>query len=191
MAIINNCVMFSKREGMEGSAKKDKAQKQYVVIPKLEIGQSYLVEEGKPNLSFDLFFEEVESQAKGLIITHTYPDKMIDRFEGRRRAIIKETEKVWLTYQIGANNINPSDIGMLVDLIVRFIEESEKSVVVLEGMEYLVLNNGFETILNFIQHLIRIVMQHHSKLIVPLESKALEGDELAILQRNMEVIKQK
>jgi hypothetical protein len=180
---------LSEERDSEEGPRKNKTQKQNTITPNVESGQSYLVKEGKPKISFDMFFKEAEGGAHGLLVSHTYPDIIADRFKAKREEIIKNTMMVWLTYQMGYRYINPSDTGMLVDLIERFTKDQEKSVVMLDGIEYLIVNNGFEKVMNSMRSISEVVKQNRSILIIPIETKAVEKEELAILERELEVIK--
>ncbi len=186
--VISNNLVISKHSSSGRRGRENKLQTDYSFSLTLPPRECYLVEEGKPNLSFELFFEVAKRCENRMIVTHIYPKILASKFKGKRREIIESTPILWLSSQTGDDWINPLDIGILVDKIVRFIENSENSVILLDGIEYLIVNNGFQNVMKTIQRMIETVMQYNSRLIIPIEPRALEGNELAILERDMEVI---
>ncbi len=85
---------------------------------------------------------------------------------------------------------NPTSIGTLVTVISSFIERYRKCVVLIDGLEYLVINNGFQQVLRFVEHINEQVMQSASTVIIPISPSAFSEQELALLERNIEVIEQ-
>lgn len=148
----------------------------------LELHQSYLALEEKPQKSFERFVNEVEHGAQGLIITRQYPNKI------RKRYGLEKTPILWLSTKPGDNNINPTNIATLIHVIVNFIQKSENSILLLDAVEYLVTNNDFPTILRAIERLNEVVMQSNSRMIISLDPRTLDVSEVAVLGRNMEVI---
>ena len=100
----------------------------------------------------------------------------------RRRPII------WLSNQLGRVYVNPTNIGILSDTIIRFIEKSGDSVVMLDGIEFLIVNNDFEKVLRMIHHIAEATMEYKSRLIISVDPRTLDLREMALLERNMEVI---
>jgi hypothetical protein len=61
-------------------------------------------------------------------------------------------------------------------------------VVLLEGLEYLVIQNGFDTVLRFIQYLNEHVVTNSVILMVPFNEESLEKKEMALLKAELEVV---
>lgn len=160
------------------TAKKEKIEEKY----ELELHQSYLVKEEKPRKSFEIFVNEIEHGAQGLIVTRQYPDKV------RKKYGLEKTPIIWLSTKLGDNNIDPTNIATLIHVIVNFIQKSEDSILLVDAVEYLVANNDFQIILRAIERLNEVVMQCNSRMMISLDPRTLEMNEVAILGRNMEVI---
>lgn len=148
----------------------------------MDFGVCYLVKERKPDLSFKLFEIMIMDGTPGLCITRQYPEKIKDQYR------YLDFETLWLSHTKGEGRVEPTDISALYKLVEDFIERSEKSVVMLDGLEYLIVNNGFLQILKFMEHLNEKVMQSKAVLIVPVSPNAFDKKELALLERNTEVI---
>ncbi|NJF24662.1 DUF835 domain-containing protein [Thermococcus sp. Bubb.Bath] len=84
--------------------------------------------------------------------------------------------------------VSPTDIGILIDRIRRYLEKGH-SLVVLDGFEYLVLENGFESALKFLLSLKDSVISGGGTLVVLLEPRALSKKQLRIIQREFEEFK--
>ncbi|MCG7841327.1 MAG: DUF835 domain-containing protein [Methanomassiliicoccales archaeon] len=148
----------------------------------LRQGFSYLVKESKPHKSFEIFVDQVTHNIQGLCVTRQHPDIM------RNEWGLEKTPIIWLSNQLGKVYVNPSNIGILSDTVIRFVEKSGDSVVIIDGVEFLIVNNDFEKVLRMIHHITEAVMENRSRLIVSVDPRTLEARELALLERNMEII---
>lgn len=149
---------------------------------RLESGVCYLVKEKKPDLSFRLFEMVVADGAPGLCVTRQYPARVV------RSAPMKKARVVWLSHTPGEDYHNPAALGALTKLICSFIEEKGECVVLVDGFEYLMINNGFQNTLMFVEHLNEFVMPRKGIVVIPVSPEALDDKELALLERNMEVL---
>ena len=147
-----------------------------------EEGMCYVVRERKPFLSYKLFEGAISDGAPGLCVTRQYPDKIRESFD------LRDTRVMWLSHTPGKDHHNPTSIGTLATIISSFIERYEKCVVIIDGLEYLVINNGFQQVLRFVEHINEQVMQSRSTVLVPISPNAFSEKELALLERNVEVI---
>ena len=82
----------------------------------------------------------------------------------------------------------PTDIGSLASLITNYISKHERSAAILDGLEYLTINNGFGQILKFVEHVNEAVMRSRCTMIIPISPDAMDRKELALIERNTEVI---
>ena len=150
----------------------------------LDEGLCYIVRERKPFLAFALFENEVSDGAPGLCVTRQFPEKLRETFS------LGDTRVIWLSHTPGENHHNPTSIGTLATIIASFIERYEKAMVIIDGLEYLVINNGFQQVLRFMEHVNEQVMQSKSTVVIPISPNAFSEKELALLERNVEVIEQ-
>ena len=148
----------------------------------LRRGFSYLVKETKPHRSFEIFVDQVTHNIQGLCVTRQHPSIM------RKEWGLEKTPIIWLSNQLGKVYVNPTNIGILSDTIIRFVEKSGDSVILVDGVEFLIVNNDFEKVLRMIHHITEAVMENRSRLIISVDPRTLETRELALLERNMEII---
>ena len=149
----------------------------------LERGSCYLVKEKKPELSFHLFELLLGQRTPGLCITRQYPERV------RRERDLAHVRVIWLSHTPGEDFHNPTAIGTLAKVIQKFIEDNNgEGAVLLDGLEYLIINNGFLQTLMFVEHVNEFVMQHRAVIILPVSPDTLEEKELALLERNVKVL---
>ncbi len=151
-------------------------------VYELRRGFSYLVKETKPNKSFEIFVDQVTHNIQGLCVTRQHPTII------RKEWGLEKTPIIWLSNQLGKVYVNPSNIGILSDTIIRFVEKSGDGVILIDGIEFLIVNNDFDKVLRMVHHVTEAVMENRSRLIVSIDPRTLETRELALLERNMEII---
>ncbi|MDD1768977.1 MAG: DUF835 domain-containing protein [Methanomassiliicoccales archaeon] len=162
----------------EGMEKATKSAKRY----ELRRGFGYIVKEQKPNKSFEVFVDQVTHKIQGLCVTRQHPDII------RKEWGLEKTPIIWLSNQLGKVYVNPTNIGILSDTIIRFVEKSGDSIVLIDGVEFLMVNNDFTKVLRMIHHITEAVMEYKSRLLVSVDPRALDTREMALLERNMEII---
>jgi two-component system cell cycle response regulator len=170
--------LIGRRETPAGMEKVKRTAKRY----ELRKGFGYVVKETKPEKSFEIFTDQVTHNIQGLCITREHPGII------RKKWGLEKTPIIWLSNQLGRVYVNPTNIGILSDTIIRFIEKSGDSVVMLDGIEFLIVNNDFEKVLRMIHHIIEATMEYKSRLIISVDPRTLNLREMALLERNMEVI---
>lgn len=141
------------------------------------------MEEKKPDLAYRLFKELAAEGLPGLVITRQYPDRV------RKETGLGQSEVLWLATGIGENRHDPTAIGTLAKTVSRFIEDhGGEAAILLDGLEYLTVKNGFLQTLMFVEHVNEFVMQRKAVVIIPVAREALEEKELALLERNLRVL---
>ena len=153
-------------------------------LVRIQEGLCYVVKERKPFLAYKLFESNLSDDVPGLCVTRQFPEKVREAFE------LKDTRILWLSHTPGKDHHNPTSIGTLATVISSFIERYKRCVVLIDGLEYLVINNGFQQVLRFAEHINEQVMQSRSTVLIPISPNAFSEKELALLERNVEAIDQ-
>lgn len=185
---------------------------------KLVAGRIYLVEEKQPHFSFALFSEILRSRCHDCANDESFacesldcskctlpcPCKECNLYEGRTRGLvvtrrhpgeirmeyfIQTTPVIWLTSIPGKDNMDPSKLGLLTDIIVDFLQKSENGVVLVEGIEYLVTANDFQKVLRAIDRWSEVAMSRSSRLVLSLDPRAFDLKEIALIERNRETVR--
>lgn len=147
-----------------------------------ERGFIYLVKEKRPFAGFAMYNEAVRQGAKGMLIAREHPNRLGQMHEFEAESII------WLTHRAGANHVDPTELSLVSHKISRFVEEREATVVLIEGLEYLITQNDFETVLRFVNHLHDFVLAHDCAVMVVVDPRVLSVRELALLERSARVV---
>lgn len=145
-------------------------------------GLFFLVEEKCPDFCYEVYNRAVSEGKKGLVITRDYPNDL------RRRYLLQDEQITWLTHLVGEDRINPTSIGILLSMIARFIEHNRHAIVILDGGEYLISQNSFDRILSFVHQVRDLVIINKGIVLMPIDKRVLEEKQLALLERNLEVV---
>jgi hypothetical protein len=159
----------------------------YDIMP----GKSYLVREGRRAgetfidrrtvTAMHIFADLVTHGKLGLCVTRKFPPLLREEYN------IVRTPMIWLTQESGyPNSISPTDLVDLSHMIKDFIMKAGDTIVLFEGVEYLVLHNNFNNVLMLIQGLDDVVVQNKSRLIVAVDPTTLTEQQLHLLERELE-----
>jgi two-component system cell cycle response regulator len=111
-----------------------------------------------------------------------YPPKV------RTKYGLEKTPIVWLTSEASEGEQSVNSIQDLSIMIGDYLEKAEKAIVLLDGVEYLITNHGFESFLKFLQILKDRLQKRNAVLIAPVLEQALEPKELALVEREMQAL---
>jgi small GTP-binding protein len=143
-------------------------------------GGSYLIKEEKPVKSFKIFKRLLNDGVKGLCITRTHPNMVQNQYN------IGEVPIQWLTTgQQDDNTLPPTFLPKVTSMINEFITKNQQSAIILEGIEYLIDQNDFKSVLKMIHSINDAIMRGNSILILPLDPYILEKRELHLLSRDL------
>ncbi len=150
-------------------------------------GKCYLITEEKPDTSFKLFGKLIEYEFKGLLISRIHPSHIHEEYN------IKDVDVpiIWLTHIQEEKCIVPTNITQLSIAVKEFVENEVESVIMLEGLEYLIDQNGFEVVLRFVESVTDLVTTSKCRLIIPFDALTLSEVELHQLEREVNVMSSK
>ncbi|MDY6959184.1 MAG: DUF835 domain-containing protein, partial [Halobacteriota archaeon] len=142
------------------------------------------IDSGDTSPSYNIFID---------LVRHGKPGLCISRQNSRR--IKKEygllkTPVIWLTRnEIDTMTcIHPADIfTKLQSTLVNFIKDAKDGIVLIDGLEYLISQNDFGMVLKFIQAINDDLMISSSRLLIHLDSNAVEKREFHSLKKEMKM----
>ncbi|MFH0815548.1 MAG: DUF835 domain-containing protein [Methanobacteriota archaeon] len=141
----------------------------------------YLVKEETGEKSYDVFTENVTHGHQGLCITRDFPTKI------RKRYGLERTPIIWLsTAETTEATVAPQNLSALYYQIESFLKKSEKGIVLLSGMEYMISQNSYQSVLKFIQLLNELIAVRGAILLVSLSPLTLDEKDLKTLERELE-----
>lgn len=148
----------------------------------LDAGRAYLVKERKPGKAWDLFDRMLNDGFEGLYVTRQHPNHVLSVHGPRTLKV------VWLSTTLGRDYVDPHNLSALTNLINGFVDSSRRAIILIDGLEYLRLNNDGDRVLKFIEYLDEIVMQRQGVLLLSLDDRAFDPRELAFIERNSIVL---
>ncbi|MEE9224530.1 MAG: DUF835 domain-containing protein [Thermoplasmata archaeon] len=150
-------------------------------LPDIREAQIYLVEEGRPDLSYRLLARALTDGFPGLCVTRVYPEILKQRFDLENCTIL------WLSTAGQDEAIRPRDLERLSLLLEQFLSNN-RGVVLVDGIEYLITNNDFVTVLRLIQSIRDRVAMSEAIMIISLNPSTLGCQELNLLEREMDSV---
>lgn len=146
-------------------------------------GSCYIIREQEPETSFKVFADFVKKGASGLCVTRTNPEDIKEKYK------LKNVEVLWLTTgREDEHSINPTHVEKMIWTMKEFIKNNRNSVVLLDGVEYLIVQNNFLAILKSLQVLEDTVSINKSMLIIPISPMAISEKEMSYLERDFVVV---
>ncbi|MEW5936491.1 MAG: DUF835 domain-containing protein [Candidatus Thermoplasmatota archaeon] len=156
-----------------------------VPLETLEPGYNYLIVAGDRSIAYELLVGLVRSKKLiGLCITTTFPDKV------RKEHDLGNTEVIWLSDTSGdAKILNPKRLEFeTMRTIGNFVKGRKDAVLMLDGFEYLVVENGFDKVLKFIKKINDLCSVNQATFIVPMGSGSATPDQMATLRKEFDQV---
>jgi hypothetical protein len=149
----------------------------------LERAQTYAILERDSTHAFEIFRDLVTHGAQGLCITRRSPKVITTKYGLERTPIL------WLS-RIAAekNTLPPSPPEKVALAVERFISFGSNTVVLLDGVEYLIAHNDFASVLSLLHDLNELVSLHDAILLLPMDPVAFQEREFALICREANLL---
>lgn len=151
--------------------------------PDLEAGEAYLVTQGQQK-ALKVFSQELKKGHRGLCISRTFPEKLQESWD------LEGAQLHWLA---NGQDQEEGALATLEDLSRRveaFLEEGgeERGVILLDGVEYLFVQNSFTEVMKLLQDLKDAMPARGGKLLLPIDLLSLVERQRALLTREFRQI---
>ena len=148
--------------------------------PTLKSGSSYLFTDKGVTRAFEVFKRLVAEGRRGLVITRTHPNR-VQQLYGLDCPIM------WIAKATkpggGVMSLEPTRLMKIHSTISDFIKANPGAVVLLDGLEYLITENGFAPVMKAIQLTNEEVAMSSAFLLVPIDPRTFETQQLGLLER--------
>ncbi len=149
----------------------------------LEKGEAYLFRSEKE--AFRALSHMVSIDIPGLCVTRRSPDSV------KRNFALTQTPIIWLTREkLNEEALGSANVGMVGGVISSFLDKTEGAAILLDGLEYLVINNGFEPTMKCLYDLSDKASSKGATLLLVLSLECFDKRQRSLLERNIE-LKQK
>ena len=150
---------------------------------KIEDGNSYLILEKEPDSLFQLGLKRMKEKGEGLVISRLNPKKAAQLFDMDKLKI----DFYWLSKMMGDKILDPVDLELIADMIIRYYENGGKTVI-LEGMDALLRDNSFKRFEGFIDNIVDVVSIEEGVFLTGLDPMIIPGDKLATIEKKMKAM---
>lgn len=144
-------------------------------------GEVYLLEESRPDMFFEIFSEAMAQGTRTFLLTREFPERIRKNYNPQAATVL------WLSNVLGKDRIQPSKLGIILSKLSSFPRD-ENSLIMLEGLEYLINQNGFNPVVSFLNNARDQVIVRNASMIVSFDPETVEMRERAILEKNVQVI---
>ena len=148
-------------------------------ITSIEPGKTFLFLGKDIMRTHNIFRGLLEEQGSGLLISRVHPQRL--------HPSIPEAgaECVWLSKTPTKRGVSPSNTTMILHEITTYVREHKRTVVCLDGLEYLLVQNPLDEVVGFVEELQDMVQLDDFIMMIHVDPYALEDTTLARLSRNM------
>jgi len=127
-----------------------------------------------------LIWPKMRRGKKGFCVTRVYPQKVREKF-----GIPANVPILWLSNVGKEDSVRPKDLEKLSLALEQFITK-ETGFVLLDGIEYLITNNNFLTVLRLLQALRDQVAINGATLVVSVNPSTLDTHQLNLLEKEVD-----
>jgi hypothetical protein len=145
--------------------------------PPLKKGKIYLIKGRNTARSYALFLNRVTDKENGLIITRKSPPQMKSFYN------IEAIPLLWLCQKEEKDVLFPTHLHKLVYLISETVSTHDNSIILLDGLEYLVVHNRFDTVIKQLYIIRDVLWRHGGILLIPLDPEAFSEREMGLLEK--------
>ncbi|NJD99429.1 DUF835 domain-containing protein [Thermococcus sp. LS1] len=135
-----------------------------------------------PEKAKELFLSLLK-EYPGLVISRTPPEEI------KRRLGLKRTPVIWITRVEGKSHVSPTRLEYLGHLVVEFFKENETpKVVLIDCIEYLAIENGFQQVFKFLLNLKDYASVTDSIILLVTSREVWKDREWKLLTREFPVV---
>ena len=131
-----------------------------------------------------MFASGLAAGKKGFCVTRKFPKNLRVKY-----GFSDDLPILWLSSVGKEDSIRPMDLEKLALSLEQFLGKEENALIILEGVEFLVTNNSFKTVLKLIQSLKDQVAISGATMIITVNAATLTAAQLNLLERESDVVR--
>ncbi len=176
-------VLIADSSPSTGGTETATASSEAVEMPERELKSSftYLIPEERSAKTYKLFKEAIDGGMPGYCVTRTFPEKIRERYK------LGDTPILWLSNVAKEDAVRPKDLEKLSLSLEEFLS-SQGGIVLLDGIEYLITNNNFITVLRLIQSLRDQVAINRSIMLLSVNPSTMDDYQINLLRREVDSV---
>ncbi|MBU6996368.1 MAG: DUF835 domain-containing protein [Theionarchaea archaeon] len=151
------------------------------VSTKLEKGRLYLLLEPQPKKALQLIKEYGRIGYEGLVISRLPAEQL-------RKKKLKKQKILQFSSTSKEDSIPPDNVVNILLGMKEFMTSRDSSIILLDSLDYLIIQNSFEDAFSLIQKLAESVTLYKGIVLAVLNPKSVEERELVLLEGEMELL---
>ncbi|MFO7791603.1 MAG: DUF835 domain-containing protein [Candidatus Saliniplasma sp.] len=149
----------------------------------LKEGYNYLLMDEDSDNTYSIYDDFIKEGLDGLIITTDIPSKVEEKYGVYNQEIQWITESASENYEV----LDPKRMDFeITKTVSNFAKEHDRAVLLLEGIEYLVVENEFVEVSKFIKKVTDITSMNATTLLVHVNPEAFETYQINTLKKNFD-----
>jgi len=150
---------------------------------KLLDGNSYLIKDKNNKSAIDLLIDLSMDNHKGLIISRGNPNyikKLLPETKNLKIALLTiETQKGYTVI---------SDLINLEKIIRNFGEKNKNSIILLDGVHYLITRFSFEKFIETLYNIIDVITKNKSIFFIRIDPSTVDNNQMAIFENELQML---
>ena len=159
--------------GIKIEVEKDKYNQSDISLDPKKI---YLVKEDDENHAYELFINSLNKGYAGLGIVRDDPREVKKKYN------LQKTSFIWLTKSRMEGIACETNIDNLFELISEFVKKSEKSIILLDRLDYILTENKLENVIKKIYSLKDLISTHNSIAILSVNPDLVNASSLKTVE---------
>jgi ribosomal protein S27E len=156
------------------------------ILQEVAVGYNYLIVDDDPTVAYEEYKSVLKKDVPAMCVSTTFPEKLTKEFD------IKKADLYWLSdtaTDMSVKTLDPKRLDFeMMRAISNFFKESPGGVVMIDGLEYLVVENGFDRVLRFVKKINDLASVNDATIFVPLTPSSLGDDEFAMLRKEFDKV---
>ena len=180
--VLSRSVLKGTSEAMDKVWKESNLGSYMVEEISVPEGTVHFIAHEDPSYTFNIAREMIAAGYEGLCISTRPPDK-IQHLYG-----LAHIEYRWITTSRSDDKRSlPVSLEHIMRDIRDYLAKHDESLVIIDGIELLISRLGFENVQRFLHVLKDEIAVTKTRLIIPIDPRAIEEQRLALLKREVEV----
>ncbi len=145
-------------------------------------GRSYLFTDDAVSSSYAALRHLLVNGHRGLVLTKTHPDQIPARYG-------IDCPVIWIVSRPPpggqAITVDPVRLGRIYSMISDFVKNNPGAAVLLDGLDFLIEENDFNTVMKALQMINESVALSQSIFLLPVDPKSIGKQEFSFLEREI------
>ena len=84
--------------------------------------------------------------------------------------------------------MNPTHLSSVLNSLTKFLDSNNTGLLFIDGIEYLITNNGFDQVLKFLNKIEDMIITSGISFLITIDPRTLDAQNLALIERGAESI---